>query len=93
MENGEEGNDEKEKVKSEGGGRPKILADGTYATETAFSSGNAAKLEAVRAAAKPPLRSTCSFTVVSISLIQSLNRSTSFGWRLLHRGCFGQRPY
>ncbi|KAF8346088.1 coatomer protein [Amanita rubescens] len=55
-ENGEEGNEEKEKVKSEGGGRPKILADGTYATETAFSSANAAKLEAVRAAAKPPLR-------------------------------------
>ena len=61
MENGEEGSEDKEKVKSEGGGRPKILADGTYATETAFSSANAAKLEAVKAAAKPPLRSVYSF--------------------------------
>ncbi|KAF8730552.1 hypothetical protein AX14_005483 [Amanita brunnescens Koide BX004] len=56
VENGEEGSEDKEKVKSEGSGRPKILADGTYATETAFSSANAAKLEAVKAAAKPPLR-------------------------------------
>ncbi|KAK2462886.1 hypothetical protein APHAL10511_005084 [Amanita phalloides] len=55
MENGEEGSYDKEKVKSEGGGRPRVLADGTYATETAFSSSNG-KLEAVRAAAKPPLR-------------------------------------
>ena len=48
----------KEKPK-EGGGRPKVLADGTYATETAFTSANAANLEAVKAANKPPLRSTC----------------------------------
>ena len=34
----------------------KILADGTYATETVYSSNNL-KLEAVKAAAKPPLRS------------------------------------
>ncbi|CAG8439119.1 9991_t:CDS:10 [Ambispora gerdemannii] len=36
----------------------RILADGTYATETAFtnSSSALAKLEAVKAAAKPPLR-------------------------------------
>jgi len=47
----------KEKPK-EGGGRPKVLADGTYATETAFTSANAANLEAVKAANKPPLRST-----------------------------------
>ena len=33
-----------------------MLADGTYATETVYSSSNA-KLEAVKAAAKPPLRS------------------------------------
>ncbi|KAF8323804.1 Coatomer, beta subunit [Clavulina sp. PMI_390] len=38
-------------------GKPKILADGTYATETAFSSVANARLEAVKAAAKPPLRS------------------------------------
>ena len=61
VENGEEGSEDKEKVKSEGGGRPKILADGTYATETAFSSANTAKLEAIKAAAKPPLRSKYSF--------------------------------
>ena len=47
---------ENEKAKSEGGGRPKVLADGTYATETAFTSTATAKLEAVKAAAKPPLR-------------------------------------
>jgi coatomer subunit beta len=46
-----------EKPKTEGKGRPKVLADGTYATETAFTSGATAKLEAVKAAAKPPLRS------------------------------------
>ncbi|KAJ7221746.1 coatomer protein [Mycena pura] len=39
--------------KVETGGKPKVLADGTYATETAYS---ATKLEAVRAASKPPLR-------------------------------------
>ncbi|KAF9528156.1 coatomer protein [Crepidotus variabilis] len=50
--------EEKEKdVKKEGGGRPKVLADGTYATETAFtSSASAARLEAVKSASKPPLR-------------------------------------
>lgn len=47
---------EKEKAKFEGGGRPRVLADGTYATETAYTSTTAAKLEAVKAAAKPPLR-------------------------------------
>jgi len=49
--------EEKEKPKTEGGGRPKVLADGTYATETAYTSAGAARLEAVKAAAKPPLRS------------------------------------
>jgi len=36
----------------------RILADGTYATETAFSSNSSAmaKLEAVKSATKPPLR-------------------------------------
>ena len=32
------------------------MADGTYATETAYSSAANARLDAVRAAAKPPLR-------------------------------------
>ena len=49
--------EEKEKPK-EGSSRPKVLADGTYATETAFTSSSAANLEAVKAASKPPLRST-----------------------------------
>lgn len=53
---GEEGED-KEKAKAEVSGRPRVLADGTYATETAYSSTSAARLEAVKAAAKPPLRS------------------------------------
>lgn len=34
----------------------RVLADGTYATETVFSASQAANLEAVKAAAKPPLR-------------------------------------
>lgn len=46
----------KEAVSS--GGRPKVLADGTYATETAYTSVSASRLEAVKSAAKPPLRST-----------------------------------
>ncbi|PCH34145.1 coatomer protein [Wolfiporia cocos MD-104 SS10] len=36
--------------------RPKVLEDGTYATETAFTSMSSARLEAIKAAAKPPLR-------------------------------------
>ncbi|KAH9982287.1 coatomer beta subunit [Lactifluus volemus] len=36
--------------------KPKVLADGTYATETAFSSTTSARLEAVKSANKPPLR-------------------------------------
>lgn len=50
----ETGGDEEKKV--EGSGRPKVLADGTYATETAYSSASSARLEAIKAASKPPLR-------------------------------------
>jgi coatomer subunit beta len=46
--------DEKPK---DGGGKPRVLADGTYATESAYTSTTTARLEAVKAAAKPPLRS------------------------------------
>ena len=35
-----------------------MLADGTYATKSAYTSTGAARLEAVKSAAKPPLRST-----------------------------------
>lgn len=49
-----EGDEKKESVTT----KPKVLADGTYATETAFSSTASARLEAVKAASKPPLRST-----------------------------------
>jgi coatomer subunit beta len=49
--------EKEEKPKTEGSGRPRVLADGTYATETAYTSASAARLEAVKAAAKPPLRS------------------------------------
>ncbi|KAG8714008.1 coatomer subunit beta [Ceratobasidium sp. 395] len=48
--------DEKEKEKKEPAAKPKILADGTYATETAYSAAGQARLEAVRGATKPPLR-------------------------------------
>jgi coatomer subunit beta len=54
---GEEEEEKEAKPKAEGGGRPKVLADGTYATETAYTSASSARLEAVKAAAKPPLRS------------------------------------
>ncbi|KAI0348157.1 coatomer protein [Trametopsis cervina] len=53
------GGDEEEKkdeVKTEAA-KPRVLADGTYATETAFTSAGSARLEAVKAASKPPLRS------------------------------------
>jgi coatomer subunit beta len=47
-----EGDEKKESVTT----KPKVLADGTYATETAYSSTASARLEAVQAADKPPLR-------------------------------------
>jgi coatomer subunit beta len=50
---GEEGKKEGKKV--EGSGRPKILADGTYAMETAYTSATSMRLEAVKAVSKPPL--------------------------------------
>jgi coatomer subunit beta len=58
VDNEEEKEKEKEKPKEGGGSRPKVLADGTYAAESAFTSTGAARLEAVKSAAKPPLRST-----------------------------------
>ena len=51
----EDGDEKKDDVKVETS-KPKVLADGTYATETAFTSVSNARLEAVKAAAKPPLR-------------------------------------
>lgn len=41
---------------SESKGSRKVLADGTYATETALTSSKQSKLEVVKAASKPPLR-------------------------------------
>ncbi|KAI0931475.1 hypothetical protein AcW1_001131 [Taiwanofungus camphoratus] len=52
-EDSEEKKDEQPKTDA---AKPKVLADGTYATETAFTSMSTARLEAVKAAAKPPLR-------------------------------------
>ncbi|OAX38117.1 Coatomer, beta subunit [Rhizopogon vinicolor AM-OR11-026] len=54
----EAGGDEeaKDEKKVEGSGRPKVLADGTYATETAYTSASSARLEAIKSASKPPLR-------------------------------------
>ena len=54
------GDEEEEKEKpKEGGTKPKALADGTYATESAYASTSTARLEAVKSTAKPPLRSMC----------------------------------
>ena len=62
----DEASEEKEEPKEQVNGHPKsaptgsrkVLADGTYATESALTSDSAAqaKLEAVKAAQKPPLR-------------------------------------
>jgi coatomer subunit beta len=47
----------KDERSKEGGGKPKVLADGTYAVESAYTSMTTARLEAVKAGAKPRLRS------------------------------------
>ena len=52
---GAEEEEKKDDVKTESS-KPKVLADGTYATETAFTSMSSARLDAVKAASKPPLR-------------------------------------
>jgi coatomer subunit beta len=61
MDNDEENKEEGQvngHPKSTAGGSRKVLADGTYATETALTSQSAAaaRLEAVKASSKPPLR-------------------------------------
>lgn len=55
----EENKEDKSAVPSGGAAPRRILADGTYATESAYteSSASASRLEAVKAAKKPPLRS------------------------------------
>jgi len=50
------GDGEPEELLVKTGGAPRVLEDGTYATETAMSSAAAARLEAVKKASKPPLR-------------------------------------
>ncbi|KAF2667618.1 Coatomer, beta subunit [Microthyrium microscopicum] len=61
-------------------GSRKVLADGTYATETALTSQDKAKLEAVKAAQKPPLRQLILdgdyylATVLSTSLVKLVMR-------------------
>ena len=62
---GESKEKEKEKAKA---GRPRVLADGTYATETAYTGVTAAQLEAVKAAVKPPLRSEWSYVLLDWSI-------------------------
>lgn len=55
----EAGGDEEDEKTGEtktGTTRPRVLADGTYATESAYTSTSSARLEAIKAAAKPPLR-------------------------------------
>ena len=55
---GEEDLEKEEAAKASTTGKARVLQDGTYATETAFSSTStaAARLEAVKTATKPPLR-------------------------------------
>ncbi|KIY64902.1 coatomer protein [Cylindrobasidium torrendii FP15055 ss-10] len=51
------GTEDEGQTKTEPSTRPKVLADGTYATETAVTAASTSRLEAVKAASKPPLRS------------------------------------
>lgn len=96
---GEDGETQKEEPqpKVEGGGKPKVLADGTYATETAFTSMSSARLEAVKAASKPPLRSMPSSHSACTNATDCCTHSPHPRWRFLHwvcaRVCSGQaRP-
>jgi vesicle coat complex subunit len=77
-----EGDEKKESVTT----RPKVLADGTYATETAYSSTATARLEAVKAASKPPLRSTPLSSGCSRKLLLVICSSPPWR-RLLHWRC------
>ena len=52
-----DGSGKKDEKPEEGGWKPRVLADGTYATESAYTSTMTARLDAVKAAARPPLRS------------------------------------
>ena len=80
---GEDG--KKDDKPKEGGGRPKVLADGTYATETAYTSTTTARLEAVKAAAKPPLRSECAVYEIREAIYWIfLMTSTHSRWWFLH---------
>jgi coatomer subunit beta len=58
----EKGKEDEEKDGGQGG-RPKVLVDGTYATEIAYTSMVNAKMDAVKAAAEPHLRTEFSFDV------------------------------
>lgn len=58
------------------GSKPKVLADGTYATENAFTSSTSAKLDAVKAAKKPPLRCETRLLIffsIALTLFQPLS--------------------
>jgi hypothetical protein len=52
-----EGWDNQDEKPEEGGGKPRVLEDGMYATESAYTSTTTTRLEAVKAAVRPPLRS------------------------------------
>lgn len=81
--------EKKDEVKTEST-KPRVLADGTYATETAFTSAASARLEAVKAAAKPPLRSMFISCPAALQFADS-GISADPRWRLLHRfgSCLG----
>ena len=70
----DEANIEDEERKESVTTKPKVLADGTYATETAYSSTATARLEAVQAATKPPLRSMLTvFRTPTLELIPDIS--------------------
>jgi len=61
-----------------GRGKPKVLTDGTYATESAYTSTSTARLEAVKAAAvrstAPPLVLEASHGLLFVFLRHRLSR-------------------
>jgi hypothetical protein len=86
---GTDGSGMKDDKPKEGGGRPRVLADGTYAIETAYVT-TRARLEAVKAAGKPPLRSGFGMFLLRNELCPDgslVPNSHLSGWRLLYRRC------
>ena len=85
--------------------KPRVLADGTYATESAYTTASSSRLEAIKAAAKPALRSTdfhfpltdpMSLTLYQYKQLSSSKATSTLGPSSQRRSpnsfCASQRP-